>query len=126
MSRHRESLTEFLIRAEPSLQLILEDEHAKGWGPVVRTQFDSRSEPIQVYTTALLRSPSGRWIVVRSVFNVAENESPPPLVAHISLRSAIRWLKGHGFPVPEICAADADREEADPLEAVESFRLLLG
>jgi|KBSMisStandDraft_5_1062788.scaffolds.fasta_scaffold1729126_1 hypothetical protein len=126
MSRYRESLAEFLTRAEPSLQLILEDEHAKGWGPVVRTQFDSRSEPIQVYTTALLRSATGRWIAVRSVFNVAENESPPPLVSHITLRSAVRWLKSHGFPVPEEYTADASGEEEDPLDAAESFRLLLG
>jgi len=60
------------------------------------------------------------------VFNVAENESPPPLVSHISLGSAVRWLKSHGFPVPEEYTADASGEEEDPLDAAESFRLLLG
>ncbi|MCE9529380.1 MAG: hypothetical protein K8R36_25300 [Planctomycetales bacterium] len=101
MSPYRESLAEFLVNAEPSLELILRDERAKGWGPVVRTQFDSCSEPIQIYTTALLRTPTARWIVVRSVVNIAESQAPPPLVTHISLKSAIRWLRTNGFPVPE-------------------------
>jgi hypothetical protein len=126
MRPRRESLAEFLTRAEPSVQLILEDEHARGWGPVIRTQFDSHSEPIQTYTTALLRTPSGRWIGVRSIFNLAENESAPPLVSHFSLQSAIRWLKVNGFPVPEEYTADDSGKNEKSIDETEPWRLLEG
>lgn len=101
MSRYRESLADFLTKAEPSLQLILQDENAKGWGPVVRTQFDSQSEPIQTYTSALLRTSTARWIVVCCITDVGESHPAPPQVTHLSQPSAIGWLKANGFRVPE-------------------------
>ena len=124
MSPQRESLAEFLTKAEPSVQLILQNEHARGWGPVVRTQFDSRSEPIQTYTMALLRTPTGRWIGVRCIFNVVENQSAPPLVSHLSLQSAIRWLTANGFPIPDEFAADDSCETEESIDEMESWRQL--
>jgi hypothetical protein len=121
MSRHRESLTEFLRNTEPSLQLIQQDEHTRGWGPVVRTQFDSHSEPIQTYTTALVRTPTAKWIFILRIFNLADYQSEPPVVSPISQQSAIRWLRTNGFPCPKEYSI-SDRYEDDKRLVTEPMR----
>ena len=120
MKHGRESLAGFLARVKPSLREVLRDEGTRGWGPVVKTQFDSRSEPIQSYTTALLHAPDGRWIFVCSIEDLADRASAQHFVKDLTGASASRWLRANRFSIPDF-AANSECEEEELLKVGSDF-----
>ena len=100
MNGPRISLADFWGSADPAYREMLEDNRTQAWGPVVKTQFDSHSEPIQTYTTALLRTPAGEWIFVCQTVDLATDHDAHLQVAPSTRASASRWLIDNRFSLP--------------------------
>ena len=111
MKHGSKSLAGFLARIQPSLRHLLCKEGTQGWGPVVMTQFNFQSEPIQSYTTALLHAPDGRWFFVCSISDLAATSATQDFVNDFSGASANRWLLANRFSIHEFADIREYEEE---------------